>query len=622
MEPLPSQVKLLRFGIFEVDLQSGEVRKAGMRQKLAPQPFQVLQALLERPREIVTREELRGRLWPGNTSVDYDLALKKAVNRVREVLSDSADNPRFIETVPRRGYRFLADIETVEPMQAKPAVGKQFPWTLAVGWTLAAGMALLLWLNTARLHTHIFAKSRSAEIRSIAVLPIENLSKDPDQEYFSDGMTDALTTELAQIGSLRVISRTSAMHFKDTRETLPQIGQELKVDAVVEGSAVRAGDRIRITAQLIETQTDRHLWAKSYERNVQDVLALQGQVARDIAEEIRIKLTPQDRTRFAHARHVDPEAYEACLKGRYYYEKMSISGFKEGLKYYEQAVTRDPSYALAYVGLAASYKELGTWGALPPKEAASQATQAVEKALALDDTLADAHAVLGHIHFLWDWDWQSAEREYKRALELGPASTDTRIQYAIYLSAIGRNDDAVAVMREARAVDPVSQPSNGLLGIVYYWAHSFDEAIDQFQKTLAMYPDSAVDHHFLGSCYEQKAIYPEALEEYIKEKSLYGTPKQELATSRRAFEKSGMQGFLEEELKSAVAPSKGHDLNSYRIAELYVRLGEKNQAFHWLEKAYQERRHNMALIKTEPMLDSLHSDPRFSDLLRRLSLPQ
>lgn len=626
MDTISSQPRVIKFGAFEVDLKAGEIRKSGMRQRLSGQPFQVLQALLERPQEVVTRDELRQRLWPDNTFVDYELALKKAVNRLREVLGDSAENPRFIETVPRHGYRFIGSVGA--PSQPQSAAGTAPPTKsrkplrkLAGGLALVVILTVLVAFNAGKLRTRIFATS-NPQIRSIAVLPLENLSKDPGQDYFSDGITDALTTELAQIGSLRVISRTSAMHFKGTRETVPQVGQELNVDAVVEGTVARSENRVRVTAQLIEASSDRHLWARSYELDLKDIFALQDGVARDIAEEIRVKLTPQERTHLAHARPVDPEAYEACLKGRYYYEKMSIPGFQESLKYYQQAVALDRTYASAYVGLAASYKELGVWGALPPREAASQAREAVEKALALDDTLGDAHAVLGHIHFLWDWDWPNAEREYKRAFELGPPSTDTSIQYAVYLSAMGRHDEAVKVMREARASDPVSQPSNGLLGTVYYWSHRFDEAIDQFQKNLVLHPDSAFDHGYLGTCFEQKAMYSEAMEEYLRAKTSDGVGQEELTRFRQAFVKSGMNGFLQEELKSAIAPSKSRYVDPYWIAMLHTRLSDKDEAFQWLEKAYKERRHSMAFIKTEPMFDGLHSDPRFQDFIRRLGLPR
>ena len=624
MGRMPSPLCVVKFGLFEVDLQTGEVRKAGMRQKLVGHPVKVLQALLERPHEIVTREELRQRLWPENTFVDYDLALRKAVNRLREVLGDSTESPRFIETIPRSGYRFIGAVEATqpEPVPSTAATPKNnsVPWKVVIA--LLAVATILVAVNTGKLRTRIFAKSNAPEIRSIAVLPLDNLSKDPGQDYFSDGVTDALTTELAQIGALRVISRTSALHFKGTRETLPEIGHELNVDAIVEGSVTRSENRVRITAQLIDTRTDRHLWAKAYERESKDVLFMQDELARDIAAEIRVHLTPVERTRLADARPVNPEAHEAYLKGRYFYEKLSIPDFRQALTYFEQAVKLDEHYAPAYVGVASSYKELGNWGALSPTEVASHAREAVQEALVLDDSFAEAHAVLGHIHFEWDWDWPAAEREYKRAFELGPASTDARIQYAVYLSAMGRHDEAVAVMEEARSLDPISKPSNGMLGTIYYWAHRFDQAADQFHKNIALHLDSTLDHHYLGRCYELKAMYPEAVEEYLVEMSLNGATRDQLMTFRRAFVKSGIIGFKREGLNSSLAGSKAHYVNPFYIAQSFAGLGNKDLTFQWLEKAYQERNQGIAFLNTEPVFDSLRTDPRFQDLLTRLRLSQ
>lgn len=623
---MPGPPCLVKFGLFEVDLQSGEVRKAGMRQKLAGQPVKVLQALLERPHEIVTRDELRHRLWPDNTFVDYELALKKAVNRLREVLGDSAESPRFIETIPRQGYRFISSVEVLQQAQPVPsnttsASKTRITWAL-IGGLGAASATLLLGLKLAELRTHTFANSRPSDIRSIAVLPLQNLSNDPGQDYFSDGVTDALTTELAQIGTLRVISRTSAMHFKGTRETLPEIGRELNVDAIVEGSVVRSENRVRITAQLIDTRTDHHLWAKAYEQNLKDVLFMQDEVSRDIAAEIRVQLTPGERTRLAAARPVNPEAHEAYLKGRYFYEKLSVPDFRQALTYFQEAVKLDERYAPAYVGIASSYKELGNWGALSPTEVASHAREAVQKALALDQSSGEAHAVLGHIHFEWDWDWLAAEREYKRAFELGPASTDTRIQYAVYLSAMGRHDHALAIMEEARSLDPISKSSNGMLGTTYFWAHRFDQAVDQFHKSISLHLDSTLDHDYLGRCYERKGMYSEAVDEYLVAMSLNGVTREQLTPFRRGFVRSGIFGFKREELNSALDPSKAHYVNPFWIAQLYAGLGDKDRTFDWLEKAYQERNQGIAFLNTEPVFDSLRPDPRFQDLLTRLRLSQ
>jgi len=640
MAAIPSQPRVVKFGVFEVDLQAGEVRKAGMRQKLAGQHFQVLQALLEHPQEIVTREELRERIWPGNIFIDYELALKKAVSRLRELLGDSAESPHFIETVPRRGYRFIGTIAalppvptdsggqhiaggaTVERPTGEPRSETWKPWKLVGSLALAGVAAVLLWSNFDKLRTRIFARSRSVEIRSLAVLPLENLSKDPEQEYFVDGMTDELITDLAKVGQLQVISHTSVERYKGTKLPLPEIARELGVDAVVEGRVMRSGDRVRITAQLIDARTDRHLWAESYDRHLIDVLSLQDEVARDIATKIRGRLTPQDQARLAKARPIDPETNEDYLKGRYYYGKLSVEGFKEGLKYYQQAVARDANYAPAYVGIAASYEGLGVWEQLQPRKAALQAKAALEKALALDDTLGEAHAILGHIHFLWDWDWIAAEQEYKRALELGPPSSMIQIRYAIYLSSMGRQSEALQEMRAAHVLDPVSQVSNDILGFVYYLAQDSDRAIDQYQKTLALYPDSGNVHLYLGRCYEQKAMYPEAFQEYQTMESLEGATADELTTRRQAFAKSGMRGYWQIELEGAIRESRRRYFSSDYIAELYVNLGKKDHAIEFLEKAYQARSHDMAFIMVEPRFSSLHSDPRFQNLLHRMNFPR
>jgi TolB-like protein/Tfp pilus assembly protein PilF len=459
------------------------------------------------------------------------------------------------------------------------------------------------------------------QVESLAVLPLLNLSGDPQQEYFADGMTVELTTNLAQISGLRVISRTSVMQFKDTKKPLPQIAKELNVQAVVEGSVVRSGDRLRITVQLVQASPEKHLWADSYERYLVDVLTLQDEVARDIASKIRGRLTPQAQARLTKARQVDPATYEDYLKGRYYYDKTSADGFKESLKYYQQAVARDGNYAPAYVGIAASYEGLGIWEQLPPREAASQAKAALEKALALDDSLGEAYAILGHIHFAWDWDWVAAEREYKRSLELGPPSSLTRIHYAVYLSAMGRHSEAIQEMKEAHALDPISLMSNDLSGFVYYLAHDFDQAVDQYRKTLALYPDAENVHNYLARSYEQKGMYAQAFEEYQRSLSLTGSTAAELTAERQLFEKYGIRGFWQRETQEALEESRHHYVSAEAIAGGYLRLGIKDKAFEFLEKAYQDRSHDMAFIKVEPTYSSLHSDPRFQDLLRRMNLP-
>jgi TolB-like protein/DNA-binding winged helix-turn-helix (wHTH) protein/Tfp pilus assembly protein PilF len=623
MEPVPSDANLLRFGIFELDRKNAELRKAGVKQPLAGQAFEFLQALLEHPGEAVTREALRDRLWPNHIVVDYDLALRKAVNRVREVLGDSAESPRFIETIPRRGYRFLAPVQTVETTSAR-GTAPQAPWKLAVSLALVVAAGLLFALNAGRLRTRIFAKSRFPEIRSIAVLPLENLSKDPDQEYFSDGMTDALTTELAQIGSLRVISRTSSMHFKGTRETLPQIGQELKVDAVVEGSAVRAGERIRITAQLIETQSDQHLWAKSYERNVQDVLALQDEVARDIAEEIRIKLTPHERTRLADARPVDPEAHDAYLRGRYFWNRRTEAELHKAKDYFEQAIAKDPGYAPAYSGLADTYFYLSYgWGHIPPREGMPLARAAALKAIELDESSAEGHTSLGNVKFLYDWDFPAADQEAKRAIVLNPNYELGHHLDSVVLAGMGRSDESVAEGRKAVEVDPLSVPANNILGAMLQSARRFDEALAVDKKTLDLDPNPthlAMVHTRMSACYRAKGLDKEAFEEDMTARLARGASPQEIVGLSKIHALSGRNGILKKDLQEALARwDKAHWHNdAFAIAMLYVELGDMNNAFAWIDKCIELR--STALIWIYIGDGPLQHDPRFAEVKRKMGV--
>jgi TolB-like protein/DNA-binding winged helix-turn-helix (wHTH) protein/Tfp pilus assembly protein PilF len=609
---------ILRFGVFEVDVRAGELRKQGVRIKLQEQPFQVLTTLLRRRGDVVTREELRAQLWQSDTFVDFDNGLNTSINKLREALGDSADNPRFVETLPRRGYRFLAPVSDDHSRELTTAVTQWkniLPVTVLA--VVAASIAIgLLWRG------HTLRRVRPPQIESLAVLPLLNLSGDPQQEYFADGMTDELTTTLSRISVLRVTSRTSAMEFKGTKKTVAEIAKELNVDALVEGSVTRSGNRVRVTAQLIEARTDSHLWANEYERDLRDALTLQDEVARDIANEIRVKLTPEERTRLAAARPIDPETNEAYLKGRYYYSKLSAEGFKEALKCYQLAVARDANYAPAYVGIGASYEGLGIWEQLAPEEAASKSRAALEKALTLDDTLGEAHAILGHIHFLWDWDWAGAEREYKRALEVGPPSSMIKIRYAIFLVSMGRKAEAIEQIKEAHVIDPVSLMSNNLFGFIYYLSHDFDQAIDQYRKTLTLYPDAENAHLYLSRSYEQRGMYLQAFREYPREERFTGTTEAAAAAQQQVFEKSGWRGFWQKELEAALEESRREYVSSELIAEIYARLGEKDKALASLEKAYRERSHNMAFIKVEPTLGSLQPDPRFQAILRRMNLPQ
>ena len=639
MEPSMQPRRAVRFGVFEVDFAAGELRKHGIRIKLrGEQPFQVLSILLEQPGEVITREELCKKLWPADTFVDFEHSLATAIGKIREALGDSADNPRYIETLPRRGYRFIANVTVlsadplnkVQPatrdipraedhgqveLASKAEVPKPQPWARA--WKISAFalvpalVILMAWI----VHS---ASRPSSNIRSLAVLPLESLSGDASQDYFADGMTDELITDLGKISALRVISRTSVMPYKRVRKSLPQIARELSVDAVVEGTVLRSGEQVRITAQLIQASADKHLWAESYEGDLRDTLALQKKVARAIAEQIRINLTPQEQAVLKNVKVVNPEAYEAYLKGRYFWNKRTADGLKKAIDYFNQAIEKDPNYAQAYTGLADSYALLGDWeyGILAPKEAFPRAKAAATKALELDNTLGEAHTSLAFSLDLFDWDWASAEREFRRAIELNPGYATAHHWYAWHLSEMGRNREAIAEMRKAQNLDPLSLIISADVAEILLVAHSYDQAIEQSRKTIDMDPNFAVAHYELGQALVQKHMYKEAIAELQKAIELSGGST--TCTSNLAFAYAA-SGRRKEAVKILSDLKNRSKQNASEIALMYVGLDEKDQAMTWLEKAYEERFNPSILLR--PAFDPLRSDPRFQNLVRRIGLP-
>src|SRR6201993_2988666 len=631
----------LCFGTFELDLRAGELRKHGLRIRLQEQPFLVLATLLEHPGEVVTREEIEKKLWPADTFVDFDHGLNKTINKIREALGDSAESPRFVETVARRGYRFLAEVKaadtvpvhraesTTQPhpgaeapehagLAGKLATHKPVPAPLA--WKISLFVVLLVMVSLATWKLYSW-KHPSPIIRSLAVLPLESLSSDPSQDYFADGMTDELISDLGQISALRVISRTSVMGYKRAHKPLPQIARELNVDAVVEGTVLRSGDQVRITAQLIEGSSDRHLWSQSYEGQLRDTLALQNQVARAIADEIRVNLNSQERAALKNAQVVNPEAYESYLKGRYFWNKRTADGLKVALAYFNQAIEEDPKYAQAYSGLADTYALLGDWqyAAMTAKEALPKAKAAAIKALELDSALGEAHNSLAFCLDGFDWDFPSADKEFRRAIELNPGYATAHHWYAWHLSLLGRYDEAIAEMKKAENLDPLSLIINADLAELLVLAHSYDESIRQSRRTIEMDPNFALAHNQLAQAYLQKHINDEAIAELQKAAQLSGGSSTILANLARAYAASGKRSQaikLLDDLKRRSNPIYSH---GSEIAVVYAALGDKDQAMNWLEKGYQERFNPGVLLR--PGFDSLRLDPRFEDLVRRIGLP-
>jgi TolB-like protein/DNA-binding winged helix-turn-helix (wHTH) protein/Tfp pilus assembly protein PilF len=625
METSPEKMRVLRFGPFEVNFTTGELRKHDIHLKLQDQPFQVLKMLLARPGELVTREEIRQRLWPSGTFVDFDNGLNAAVNRLREALGDSAEHPKFIETLPRRGYRFIGLTLPGETQQAAP-LGKRRSVAVTVSVLLGL-VATLVGLNVAglrnRLLTAMPLKSALAPLRidSIAVLPLENLSRDPEQEYFADGMTEELITNLGKISALRVISRTSVMHYKGTKRSLPEIARELNVDAIVEGTVLRSGNRVRITINLLHAPTDRHLWAESYERDLQDVLVLQGEVARSIAGEIRIKLMPQEQIRLASTRPVDPEAYQDYLKGKYYTSKWTEEGLKKAVVSFRQAIDVDPTYAHAYEGLAEVYSWVAASGLQSTAEAYPLAKAAALKALELDETLADAHAAFGGIKFLFDWDWSGAEQELKRAVMLNPNSSNAHFSYGVFLTVMGRSDEAVMETRRALQLDPLTPTTNLQLGWVLYYARRHDESIAQLKKTLELAPDLGYANMELGMNYAQKRMYPEAVSECERAVSLAPEEQVTLGACGNVYGLAGRRKEALMLLDRLKRLSVRRYLDPYNVACLYDGLSDNRHTIDWLERAYRERSASLYGIRVELWSDRLRSDPRFQDLLHRMNFP-
>jgi len=598
--------------------------------------------LLEHSGELVTREELQKKLWAADTFVDFDHGLNKAISKIREALSDSAESPRFVETVARRGYRFLADVKVVDPVsirngelttQLHPrAEVRDRPGSAdrlatlnhflpSLTWKALVLVALLVAASLAVWKVHS-RNTTSSVIRSLAVLPLESLSSDASQDYFADGMTDELISDLGKISALRVISRTSVMGYKHTRKPLPQIARELDVDAVVEGTVLRSGDQVRITAQLIEASADKHLWSQSYEGELRDTLALQNQVASAIADQIRINVNPQEQAALKTVKVVNPQAYESFLKGRYFWNKRTADGLKVALAYFNQAIEEDPNYAQAYSGLADTYALLGDWqyAVMTPKQALPKAKAAATKALELDGALGEAHNSLAFCLDGFDWDFNSAGKEFQRAIVLNPGYATAHHWYAWHLSLLGRYDEAIAEMKKAENLDPLSLIINADLAELLVLAHSYDESIRQSRKTIEMDPNFALAHNQLAQAYLQKHMNDEAIAELQKAAQLSRGSSTVLANLARAYAASGKRSEaikLLDDLKKRSNPIYSH---GSEIAVVYAALGDTDQAMNWLQKSYEERFNPGVLLR--PGFDPLRSDPRFEDLVHRIGLPR
>lgn len=618
----------LRFDGFELDLRAGDLRKGGVRLRLRGQPLQVLEILLERAGDVVTREELQTRIWPADTFVDFDHGLHNAIARLREVLGDSTETPRYIETLPRRGYRYIGPLEDSQTPRLAAETGDHTRGPVALvtppkskrGLVLALCALFALAFATWTMWRYVHAKVAVPLIRSIAVLPLDNLSGDPSEEFFADGMTDQLITDLAKFGSLRVISRTSVMQYKGAKKGLPAIARELNVDAIVEGSVIRSGQRVRVTAQLLQAPTDQHLWAETYDRDLGDILKLQGEVADAIAQQVRAQLSPTQQARIRSAYAVNPAAYDAYLKGRLYLtnEFTKPDSLKKAQHYLEESIQTDPNFALAYAGLADTYVFLAYAGALQRDQAYKSAKEALAKALNLDDSIGEAHDTLGALSSSFDWDWETADREFNRAITLAPSYNCAHEDRAIFLALIGRRAEALA---EISKIDQLDYGFSAAFteSLVYYELRDYPNLIQASRRALLLDPQDSFQHYTLGVGYEGTGKLQEAISEYRKAFEVSPNPQSVVALAH-AYSAIGDKAKAEKMLRDLERKSKETSTSPYTMATIYAGLGEKDTAFDFLERAYSEKSLDIKSLNFDLLLDSLRPDPRFQNLLHRIGL--
>lgn len=639
-----------------VDLAPRRVRRAGEAIRLQALSFDLLVALVRAAPNVVSFDQLSERVWPGLVVTPETIVQR--VKLLRDALGDDPHAPRYIEGVRGRGYRLIAEVRalterpgvpesTVPPplietkgepnANARPlneAVSVTSPSATApapprpatrvpLGW-IGGSLAVMALLAASWAMVHYRGAGKPAErasvvvspvLHSLAVLPLENLSGDKEQEYFADGMTDEVITELGRIGALRVISRTSAMQYKGAHAPLRDIARKLNVDAIVEGTVLRWRDRVRITAQLIEASSDRHLWAHSYERELKDVLLLQDEVSRDIAEEVRIKLTSQERSLLSEAHGIDPEAHDDYLRGRYWCNEWTVEGISKGRGYFQRALAKDPKYALAHAGVAESFIDQLNCCGLPVQEALPKARESAMKALALDPSLAEAHTSLAMVKLQYDWDWSGAEDELRQAIELNPNYDKAHTWYSIDLLVAGRFDEAVKEAERAQDLDPLE---SWVVEALYH-SRRYDEALREARRVVEMRPDWAGGYHYLGDLYEQMKMFPEAFAAYKRELDLRKDKSVSVLTE--AYERAGYKGYL---LKKIQILQQAPQLNMYTspvLAREYAQLHDETHAMIYLERAYDERYPWLLLLRVAPEWDPIRSSPRFRELVRRVGLP-
>lgn len=614
-----------QFGPFCLDPVKRRLLRDGEAVRLTPKAFETLLALVQERGKTIEKDELLNKVWAGVAVEENNL--NQSITALRKSLGDSRQDSRYIATIPGVGYRFVADVKEVngsasESATAATATTEVTRPTHARAWRYA--LVLVPVVLAVVIFAWLTREKPPVAVSSIMVLPLENLSGDPSQEYFADGITDALIGDLAQIGSLQVISRTSSMHYKGTKKSLPAIAAEMKVDAIVEGTVQRSGDRVVIRAQLIHAPSDRHLWVQTYERPIRDVLDLQSEIAQTIARRVQIQMTAAEQSRLTASYPVRAKAFDDYLQGRYlYWNKRTQENLNKAIEHFRSAINEDPNYAPAYVGLADCYNALGAVqvGALPPLEARRLAEEAATKALALNPALAEAYSALGYVK-LFNWNWTGAEQDFKRAIELNPNYANAHNFYASFLIARGQVEGSIASSNRARELDPFSLSISAQRGFLLENARRYDEAIEQLRAVIAMDPNHYQAYWILGHTYAANRQFDQAIEAAQKAVDLSERAPGALGMLGLAYAVAGRKDEANRVLNELLDLTKRRYVTPVAFVNVYIGLGDKEQAFAWLDKAFQERSNYLVYLKVFPILDPLRSDPRYADLVRRIGLPQ
>jgi TolB-like protein/DNA-binding winged helix-turn-helix (wHTH) protein/tetratricopeptide (TPR) repeat protein len=635
---MPEGKHFYEFGPFRLDPAERLLLRSNQTIPLAPKAFDTLLLLVENSGHLLTKEELMRRLWPETFVEEVNLA--QNISAIRRALDEKNGGEQYIETVPKGGYRFVGQVsvsQRVAPTtvpaqqsaatpgpQSHPVSTKGLRRRFVLGVAVVIALAVLAW-GIGRLRVR--AGESLYPIHSIAILPLQNLSNDPQQEYFVDGMTDELITDLAKMGKLRVISRTSVMSYKGTHKSLGTIAGELNVDAVVEGTVLRSGNRVRVTAQLLGASPERHLWADSYQGDLTDVFSLQDRVARSIAREIRVTLTPEEQTRLMNLRPADPEAYDAYVRGRHYASQITPEGFEKAVVNFSRAIELQPRYAQAYADLAETYCWAAATQATPAQEGLLKARQAAMKALEIDERLSQAHSSLAWVKYVYEWNFLEAEREFHRSLELHPSTSWPPLWYGMYLAQGNRIEESIAEMKKVQQLDPLSPVANALALTPMLTGRRYDVAIEGGRKLLDTDRQNVLARWILTSAYEWKGDFPKAIELQEETAVLYGENKEAAARRfsrlRLAYQTLGAKGYWSVNLEQRQSLWKTNPGDPYTHAVLYARVDKNLDAFNWLEKAYQVRSQELVLgVRTEPAFDGLRSDPRYVDLVHRIGFPQ